>query len=105
MRDALQSALRRELPLAVDALKYRGAVLAPATVATTLPMPTGSPLAAELSLQTVRLAGGALRISLRARALETRDRQTLVTTLDAQAPLPGTTIDRPGLAPAPTGAP
>lgn len=104
-REALQSELRREMSLAVDALKYRGTTLLPATAATTLPMPAGSPLAAQVRLRTAPLSGGGLRISIEATAVASRERRSLSATLDAQAPQPGAVVEAPGLAPAPTGAP
>lgn len=106
VRDALQSAVRREMPIALDVVKYRGATIAPASVATTLPMATGSPLPADLSIVTSPLAHDAVRVSITAAAAgSSRQHVTLTATLGERAPLPGAVVHAPGLVPAPTGAP
>jgi hypothetical protein len=102
VRDALDSALAREMPLARDILKYQGSNVPPAVIATTLPMPSGSPLAARLSIQTSR-RGDAVRVVVQASAVGVR--RSMAATLGAQAPLPGTVVRPSGLVPAPTGAP
>lgn len=105
-RNALESSVQREMTIARDVLKYGGADVAPATVATTLPMPAGSPLPALLSIETTRLAHGALRIVVSAQASGRSDeRAALSATLSERAPLPGVTVRARALVPAPTGAP
>ncbi|MEO6836387.1 MAG: hypothetical protein ABI231_10845 [Candidatus Tumulicola sp.] len=105
-RDALQSAAQREMLVALDVLKYQGASIVPVTVATTLPMPAGSPLPAELSIATSALPHGAIRVAITAVNLaRAGGRATLTATLSDRAPLPGTVLRAPGLVPAPTGAP
>lgn len=103
VRDTLDAALAREMPLALDVLKYQGSNVPPATIATSLPMPSGSPLAARLSIQTSRLGGDAVRVVVQASAQGVR--RSLAATLGARAPLPGTVVRASGLVPAPTGAP
>ncbi len=105
IRDALQSAVRREIPIALDVLKYRGSSVVPASVATTLPMPGGTPLPARLSIQTTRLSADALRIAISAVATGSGQRATATAVLGARAPVPGSVVHAPGLVPAPTGAP
>ncbi|HEY5426768.1 MAG TPA: prepilin-type N-terminal cleavage/methylation domain-containing protein [Candidatus Tumulicola sp.] len=105
-RAALQSAARREMTIARDVLKYRGASIAPAAAATTLPMPAGTPLAVELSIATSRTARGAIRVVVAAAASNrSGERAALEATLSARAPLPGAIVHAPGIVPAPTGAP
>ena len=105
-RAALQAALQREMPVALDVIKYRGGAIAPATIATTVPMPTGSPLAADLSIAVSPAPDGSVRVGLAAASADDpREHAELFVTLGAQAPLPGSILQAPGLAPAPTGAP
>lgn len=105
VRDALETAVRRETRVALDVLKYRGARIAPTSVATTLPMPTGSPLPAQLTISTSGAPGQELHVTISATAPDSLGRVTLTTALGGRAPLPGSFEHRPGLAPAPTGAP
>ncbi|HEY1653664.1 MAG TPA: hypothetical protein VGF86_00965 [Candidatus Tumulicola sp.] len=105
IRDALQTAVRREMPIAFDVLKYRDAKIVPTSVATTLPMPAGSPLPAQLSVRVSRAGATSVRIAIDAVATETGERATLTAVLGERAPLPGSKVRAPGLAPAPTGAP
>ena len=106
VRDALMAEVRREMPVALDLLKYSGANVPPATVATTLPMPTGTPLAVNVSLEVSPAPDGSLRVAITAVQRDPpRDRAALAATLGVQAPQPGARISAPGLAPAPTGAP
>jgi type II secretory pathway pseudopilin PulG len=100
---ALQDALEGELTVARDVLKYQGATLAPATIATTLPLPAGTPLPAQLAVSTSALPGGGTLITIAGSTSGVR--LTLNAALDAQAVPPGARLHAPGLAPAPTGAP
>jgi type II secretory pathway pseudopilin PulG len=109
-RDVLEACVRRELNTAVDIVKYSGGSIVPATVATALPMPGGSPLAAVVSL-TAHRAGGGWQIEVSAQLSGgTADggasqRVELRATVAAQAPIPGSELPRGGLVPAPLGAP
>jgi hypothetical protein len=103
-RAVLEDFVRSELSIAVDVLKYSGGRLEPQTLSTSVPMPEGSPLATTLTL-SVRRAGTATRIDITAETLDGKQRATLGGTVAAQAPLPGATLLRDGLVPAPTGAP
>ena len=106
VRDALQHEVERQITLALDVLKYRGARIRPAAVATTLPMPTGSPLAAAVSVAVSAGSHGELRVRIAASAIAQPDeRAALEATLDERAPLPGAVVVAPVLVPAPTGAP
>ncbi|MGB8519492.1 MAG: hypothetical protein WCD38_04955 [Candidatus Tumulicola sp.] len=105
IRDALENEVRRELPVALDVLKYQGGTIVPAAIATTLPMPAGSPLAARVSITVSPDPSGAISVTVTARAGNPAQHATLSSTVGAQAPLPGTVITAPGLVPAPTGAP
>lgn len=105
IRDALENEVRRELPVALDVLKYQGGTIVPAAIATTLPMPAGSPLAARVSIAVSPDPSGAISVTVTADAGNPAQRATLSATLGAQAPLPGSVVTAPGLVPAPTGAP
>jgi hypothetical protein len=105
VRDALENEVRREMPVAIDLLKYQGGSIVPASVATTLPMPSGTPLPARVSVAVLPDPAGFFRVTLTAEAGDPPQRARLTATLGAQAPAPGTIVTAPGLAPAPTGAP
>ncbi len=104
---ALDEAVSARIRTARDLLKYRGATLQPSVVQTTVPMPDGSPLPAQLQLQATAVAGGAASIAVSATATWLGKTLTVTrsATIAAGAPLPGTSVALPGLAPAPTGAP
>lgn len=106
VRETLAAEVRREMPVAIDLVKYAGANVPPATVTTALPMPTGTPLAANVTLAVSPAPDGSLRVGITAVQRDApHDRAALTATLGAQAPQPGATILAPGLVPAPTGAP
>lgn len=105
IREALESEVRREMPVAVDVLKYQGGSIVPTAVQTTLPMPAGTPLPARVTIGVSPDPAGAIRIAITAESVESRQRAEFVTTLGSQAPRPGAVVTAPGLAPAPTGAP
>jgi hypothetical protein len=105
VRDALQAFVQSEMRIALDVAKYGDATLTPSAVSTTLPMPTGSPLAVTLALTTANAGGGALRVTIAAKARHSQEMQSLSAIVDRRAPLPGISLRAPGLVPAPTGAP
>ena len=105
--DALAAAAREEVRIAADAVKYDGSTLAPNSIATSIPMPVGTPLSANLALSTQTLAGGGLSVRVRAGAdtaagVLVRD-ATLV--VERRMPSPGSTLTAPSLVAAPFGAP
>jgi hypothetical protein len=105
VRSALRQALAREMHVALDVVKYQGASIPPLSLATALPMPAGTPLPAQLSVSTAKLANGAIIVTVTAAAADGSGiRQSLSARLSRQAP-PGAQVVAPGLAPAPTGAP
>ena len=106
VRSVMQDAAEREMRVALDVLKYQGGSLAPATIATTLPLASASPLPVRLSVNSTAAGGGGTSVTIGVVAAnDPTQRVTLTGTLDRRAPLPGTTLHAPGLVPAPTGAP
>jgi hypothetical protein len=106
VRDALQSATTREARVALDVLKYDGASIAPRAIATTIPLPAGTPVPAELSITIASEANGATSVTVTATSQANGGERASVTeSLDSRSPLPGAQAKAPGLAPAPTGAP
>jgi hypothetical protein len=106
VHDALASAATREARVALDVLKYGGATIAPATVATAIPLATGTPLPADVSIGIAAFTNGSATITVTATASGSSNESASVTeSLDSRAPLPGAQSIAPGLAPAPTGAP
>jgi hypothetical protein len=106
VRDALQAVATREMRVALDVLKYRGATIAPRVAATGVPLATGTPLPAHLSIAVSPAPNGATIVTVTATAdADAQESASLTESLDARAPLPGSQAVAPGLAPAPTGAP
>jgi hypothetical protein len=106
IRDALQAAATRETRVALDVLKYEGASIAPRAIATTLPLPSGTPVPVELSIAIAGGSNGATSVTVTASSLASGgERASVSESLDARSPLPGATAKAAGLAPAPTGAP
>lgn len=104
--EALQATASRELHVALDVLKYDDAAIAPNSIATSVPLPSGTPLPVQLSLKTAARIDGSLLVSVTASASDGSGKQTtLESVLFHRAVLPGSQIVAPGLAPAPTGAP
>ncbi len=98
-RAALQNVVQREMRIAVDVLKYQGAAIAPATVATTVPMPGTSPAPAHLSIATTPVGAG-IAITISASLDNGAGKSaTLTTTVPQPAPLPSSTILVNGSAP------
>ena len=106
VRGVLQDAVQREMQIARDVLKYRDGAIAPVSIATTEPMPSGSPLPVRLSLQTTTADGSALVVTIAATAIDDPAQSvTLDAVLADRVPLPGSQVRAATLAPAPTGAP
>jgi hypothetical protein len=93
VQQALDAAVAREMRVAVDVLKYGGATIAPATIATSVPMPGASPLPVQMSIAT-SAAGGATTVTITASAQSHPPRTaSLSTTIARPAPLPNSSID------------
>jgi Tfp pilus assembly protein PilV len=104
--DAVQSALEayvaREMRVAVDVMKYQGADLSPRTIATAIPMPSASPLAAHVALNSSTSADGSVTIVLTATSdADSSKSATLRETIAAPAPIPGARIPAQADGPAP----
>ena len=105
-RTALEDAAHREMRVAVDLLKYQGGAIAPAVVATTVPLPGGSPLPAHLGVSTNALSGGGIGVTITASSdADANVAASVSVTLPAPVPVPSAEIVAPSPAPAPTGAP
>jgi prepilin-type N-terminal cleavage/methylation domain-containing protein len=102
LQNSLEATVTREMRIAVDLMKYQGASLPATTVATAIPLPSGSPLPAHLSLSTTTDANGAVTIVLTASDdNDATKRATLSQTIDAPAPLPGARLPAAGNGAAP----
>jgi hypothetical protein len=99
---ALERALAREMRIAVDLMKYQGGIIQPATIATSIPMPSGSPVPVHLSIASAPLAGGGMNVTLSATSdVDAHESATIESAIPAPAPLPGSSI----AAPSPVAAP
>lgn len=92
-REALSRQAQSELRLAVDAMKYQGAALAPLTVPTTVPLPGGSTIAGHETLATSANADGSINISVSASA-DGRNNESVTAsaTIAKPAPAPSANI-------------
>lgn len=97
IREALSQRAHSELRVAIDVMKYQGSTLAPNTIATSVPLPGGSPLPAHETLATSVNADGSINISVSASADERNgDTASASATLARPVPLPSTLV--PGTA-------
>ncbi len=93
IESALEATVTREMRIAVDVIKYQGASLPSTSVATTIPLPSGSPLPAHLSATSATAADGSVTIVLRATDDNDASKSaTLSQTIAAPAPLPGARV-------------
>ena len=102
IQSALESSIAREMRIAVDVLKYQGASIAPATLATTLPLSSGSPLPVTYTISSATNADESVTIVLS--VVDGNDgtkRATLSQTIAAPAPLPGSRVAAPAYGNAP----
>jgi hypothetical protein len=93
IESALEATVTREMRVAVDVMKYQGASVPSTTVATTIPLPSGSPLPAHLSLTSTTTAGGSVTIVLS--ATDDNDATKIATlsqTIAAPAPPPDSLV-------------
>lgn len=93
VQSALDATVAREMRIAANLMKYQGASIPPASVATTIPMPSGSPLPARITLTTATAADGSVTIAITAAsALDASKTASATQTIAAPAPAPGTRI-------------
>ena len=93
IESALEATVTREMRIAVDVMKYRGARLPTTSVATTIPLPSGSPLPAHLTITSTTAVDGSVTLVLE--ATDDNDASkgvTLSQTIAAPAPLPGSLV-------------
>lgn len=103
---AVMDVLDNEMMRIEDALKYTGNRVVPITIATSAPIPIGSPVPLTLQLRTTVNGDGSQAIVLQATYQEHGTEYSIVRNeiLPPQAPIPGTQLERAPVAP-PTGAP
>jgi prepilin-type N-terminal cleavage/methylation domain-containing protein len=90
IESALEETTTREMRIAVDVMKYQGASLPSTSLATTIPLPSGSPLSVVLSVTSATAADGSVTIVLSADDSNDANKSaTLSQTIAAPAPLPG----------------
>jgi len=104
-QDAIERASLREVHIAADLLKYDGVTLAPTSIATTVPLPSASPLAVKMSLATSASADGSTEIVVQTASAQPVRRAIASVVLLHRAPPPGSSIISPSTVAAPTGAP
>ena len=93
IESALEATVTREMRIAVDVMKYQGANLPSTSVATTIPLPSGSPLPAHLSATSATATDGSVTIVLQATDDNDASKSaTLSQTIAAPAPLPGARV-------------
>ena len=99
-KEAMRAALEREMRIAADVLKYRGASIAPNTIATSIPVPGASPQAVHMAIATTTLPDGSTQVTLSA-TLDSDPTQaaSFSSMIAAPVPLPSATIITSGNAP------
>jgi hypothetical protein len=102
VQGALEATVTREMRIAADLAKYQGATLPAASLATTIPLPSGSPLPAQLTLVTTTNNDGSITIGITATSIADATKSAGMTqTVAAPAPAPGTRIPAASAAAAP----
>lgn len=102
---ALQSEVNGEMRVAVNLGKYTGTVFAPASVATTVPMPGSSPLPAHVSVAVSPLPGIGEAISVSAQSdADPRKLASARTVIADPQPVPSSSVTTGVSAAAPIGA-
>jgi hypothetical protein len=104
-QSALEASVASEMRVATDLLKYQGATISPTSVATTIPLPSASPLAATMSISTTTLANGGVSITIAGITESPPHSYSTTTTLSQRALPPGSQVVAPTTIAAPTGAP
>jgi hypothetical protein len=101
VEESLQHLVQREMRIAADVLKYQGGTIAPTTIATTAPLPGGSPLPVHVSIAVTALTTGGYSIDVQATADSRSESATVTTTVPQPVPLPSSNITSPDAAAAP----
>ncbi len=102
---ALQRQAGREMRLATDIMKYQGSSIAPATVATTVPLTGASPIPAHLSISVSPAPQSGFAITITATSdRDPSETATVQSTIPQPVPLPLSTVRSGVLVPAPIGA-
>ena len=104
-QEAIDRAAAREAHIAADLLKYSDATLAPASLATTVPLPSASPLPVQLVLDVRSQSDGSTAITVRATSSLPVRSASANLLLAHRAPPPGANVIAPATVAAPTGAP
>lgn len=91
---ALETSVAREMRIAVDVMKYQGASLPAATLATAIPLPSGSPLPVTYSISS-RGSGPVTIVISATDNDDSTKKATLTQTIAAPAPVPGTRVSIP----------
>jgi hypothetical protein len=99
--EALRAVVERELRIAVDVLKYQGGSIAPATIATSAPLPGGSALPIHLSISTNAIVSGGYTVSITASADGRTESATMTTSVPQPVPVPSAQIVAPSNGQAP----
>ena len=93
VQSALEASVTREMRVAVDVMKYQGARLPTASVATTVPLPSGSPIPVSYVLSGQTNADSSVTIVLSVTDSDDSTKSaTLSQTIAAPAPLPGARV-------------
>ncbi len=104
-QDAMDRATAQEARIAADLLKYEGTSLAPASLATTVPLPSASPLPVQMVLDVRSQPDGSTAITVSATSSSPVRAARASLLLAHRAPAPGSSVVAPATVAAPTGAP
>jgi hypothetical protein len=94
IQSALEESVTREMRIAVDVMKYHGATIPTTTIATTVPLPSASPLPVSYTV-TSQTDGSSGSVTIVLTATDSNDgtkSATLSQTIAAPAPLPGARV-------------
>ena len=104
-QETMDRAAAREARIAADLLKYGGTTLAPASLATTVPLPSASPLPVQMVLDVRSQSDGSTAITVRTTSSFPVRSASASLVVAHRAPPPGANVIAPMTVAAPTGAP
>ncbi len=93
IQSALEASVIREMRVAVDVMKYQGASIPTASIATTVPLPSGAPIPVSYALSSQRNVDSSVTIVLSVTdSADGTKSATLSQTIAAPAPLPSARV-------------
>jgi prepilin-type N-terminal cleavage/methylation domain-containing protein len=95
IQSALEASVTREMRIAVDVMKYQGGTLPSGSLATTMPLPSGSPIPVSYTISTSSVNGSVQIVLTATDSGDSTKTATFSQTIAAPAPPPGSRLSAP----------